>query len=380
MRFLHLADLHLGKNLCGYSLLADQRTVLEDALHIAHENCASAIVLAGDIYDKSVPSEEAIQLYDGFLRGAEERGIPVLCVSGNHDSAERLAFGASLMRSAGYWVSPVYDGNVCRAVLRDEFGAVNFYLLPFLKPVQVRRFFSDAQIESYTDAVRLALSTIEMDFSERNVLITHQFVRGSLCSEPDLSVGGIDQVDGSVFGDFDYTALGHIHGAQAVAGECVRYAGSIVPCSFSECGQVKSATLVELGEKGDVSIKLVPLHQLHGMRKLRGTYMELSARDFYSAINCYDYMQVTLTDEEDVPGAFDRLRLIYPNLMQLLYDNCRQRIQQALDSDAPPEKERTPFDWLDELFRLQNNREMSEEERKMAQTLLEKCIKEDEMS
>ncbi len=380
MRFLHLADLHLGKNLCGYSLLADQRAAMEDALRIAQENCVNAIVLAGDIYDKSVPSEEAIQLYDGFLRGAEERGIPVLCVSGNHDSAERLAFGASLMRSAGYWVSPVYDGSVCRVVLRDEFGAVNFYLLPFLRPVQVRRFFPDAQIESYTDAVKLALSTIEMDISERNVLIMHQFVRGSLCSDPDLSVGGIDQVDGSVFEKFDYTALGHIHGAQAVAGECARYAGSIVPCSFSECGQVKSATLVELGEKGDVSIKLVPLHQLHGMRKLRGTYMELSARDFYSAINCDDFMQVTLTDEEDVPGAFDRLRLIYPNLMQLLYDNCRQRMQQALDSDAPPEKERTPFDWLDELFRLQNNREMSEEERKMAQTLLEKCIKEDEMS
>lgn len=379
MRFLHLADLHLGKKLCGYSLLADQRTTLENALHIAQENCANAIVLAGDIYDKFVPSEEAIQLYDRFLRGAEERGIPVLCVSGNHDSAERLAFGASLMRSAGYWVSPVYDGSVCRVVLRDEFGAVNFYLLPFLKPVQVRQFFPDAQIESYTDAVNLALSTIEMDFLERNVLITHQYVRGSLCSEPDFSVGGIDQVDGSVFGDFDYTALGHIHGAQAVAGERVRYAGSIVPCSFSECGQVKSATLVELGEKGSVSVKLVPLHQLHGMRKLRGTYMELSAREFYSAINCDDYMQVTLTDEEDVPGAFDRLRLIYPNLMQLLYDNCRQRIQQALDSDALPEKERTPFDWLDELFRLQNNREMSEEERQVAQTLLEKCIKEDGM-
>lgn len=362
MKFFHLSDLHLGRRMYEFSLIDDQRFILEEIVSLAEKECPDAVVIAGDIYDRAVPSAEAVELFDSFLTELAGRHIPVLAISGNHDSPERIAFGAGLMSPSGVHLSPVYNGRVEPVTLSDAYGEVRFYLLPFIKPANVRRFYPDAVIESYTDALRCAVEHMNVDPSARNVLVTHQFVTGGIRSDSeDVTVGGTDNVDAAVFDGFDYVALGHLHGAQKIGRETLRYSGTPLKYSFAEKDQIKSITVVKLGAKGNVSVSSLPLTPRRDMREIRGTYAELTLRDNYAGTNTEDYIHAILTDENDLPNALARLRSIYPNLMKLDYDNLRTRTSAVI---AAQERCRTmtEAELFAELYEKQNGQKMNAEQ------------------
>ena len=375
MKFLHLADLHLGKRVNGFSMLEDQAHILRQILAILDDEQPDGVLIACDVYDKSVPSVEAVELLDGFLTELRARGVPVLLISGNHDSPERLAFGGRVMDSCGIHISPVYDGALAPVTLQDAFGPVHVWLLPFVKPAHVRRWFPDADIESYTDAVAEAVAHMDIDTAARNVLVTHQFVTGGTRSgSEELSVGGTDNVDSGVFAPFDYVALGHLHGAQHIGRETIRYAGSPLKYSFSEARQHKSVTVVTLGEKGDVQVRTVALTPLRELREIRGSYDELTARSFYEHTTYRsDYLHLILTDEQDVFDAMSRLRTIYPYLMTLDYDNARTRAAGGMSAPAETER-RTPLELFEALYQRQNHRPMSEVQRAYIAQLMEQIM------
>lgn len=375
MKFLHLADLHLGKRVNGFSMLEDQAHILRQILAILDDERPDGVLIAGDVYDKSVPSVEAVELLDGFLTELRARGVPVLLISGNHDSPERLAFGGRVMDSCGIHISPVYDGALAPVTLQDAFGPVHVWLLPFVKPAHVRRWFPDADIESYTDAVAEAVAHMDIDTAARNVLVTHQFVTGGARSgSEELSVGGTDNVDSGIFAPFDYVALGHLHGAQHIGRETIHYAGSPLKYSFSEARQHKSVTVVTLGEKGDVQVRTVALTPLRELREIRGSYDELTARSFYEHTTYRsDYLHLILTDEQDVFDAMSRLRTIYPYLMTLDYDNARTRAASGISVPAEAER-RTPLELFEALYTRQNHRPMSEVQRAYIAQLMEQIM------
>ena len=371
MKIAHLSDLHLGKRVNEFSMLEDQRYILKQCLEIMDRERPDAVILAGDIYDKSVPPAEAVTLFDDFLCGLAERRLEVLVISGNHDSPERIAFASRLLGGEGIHLSPVFSGSVEAITLEDSHGPVRFWMLPFIKPMHVRRFFPDETIESYTDALRVAISAMPLSQEERNVLVTHQFVTGAERSESEeVSVGGSDNVDSSVFGAFDYVALGHIHGPQNIDSERIRYCGTPLKYSFSEAEHEKSLTIAELEAKGSLTVRTVPLIPLHDLREIRGTYMELMARENYAGTNTADYLHITLTDEEDIPEVMNRLRTVYPNLMKVDYDNRRTRHQAEIDAAEDVER-KSPMELFGELYEKQNGAPLSEEQRAYAIALME---------
>ena len=370
MRFFHLSDLHLGKRVNEFSMLPDQAHILGRILALAEEERPEAVVIAGDVYDKPAPPAEAVTLFDGFLCSLVRLGTRVLAVSGNHDSPERLAFASRLLRGGGVYLSPVYDGTLEPVTLRDEFGPVRFYLLPFLKPASVRRFFPEKAIESYTDALAAALDSAGADPGERNVLVAHQFVTGAEGSDSEeRSVGGADDVDAAVFDGFDYVALGHLHRPQSVGGQDrLRYCGSPLRYAFSEAGQ-KSVTLVELGEKGSLAVRSLPLTPLREMREIRGAFAVLADPGARGGAGAEDYLHIILTDEEEIPDAVGRLRQVYPNLMRLNYDNTRTRAGLSPLGAAEPER-RTPLELFGEFYEKQNGCPLSGEQERFAAELM----------
>ena len=377
MKLIHLSDLHLGKRVGEVSMLEDQAYILDRVLDIVDGAGPDALLIAGDVYDKSVPSAEAVTLFDDFLCRLARRKLPVLVISGNHDSPERLAFGSRLMEGARVYLSPVYDGNVKPITLTDEHGPVDFWLLPFLKPAHLRRFYPEETIDSYTDAVGAAIAHMNIDPSRRNVLLCHQFVTGAAtCESEELIVGGTDNVDAAVFDGFDYVALGHLHGPQNVGSSRIRYCGTPLKYSFSEASQYKSVTVAELGEKGDLTLYTVPLTPRHDMRVIQGTFAQLTAENSDAAGEREDYLHIILTDEEDVPEALGRLRLVYHNILKLSYDNTRTRTSQSVDR-AQRVAQKSPLELFEELYETQNNQPMSQEQRDFAQRLIEQLREED---
>ncbi len=444
MKLLHISDLHIGKRVNEFSMIEDQKYILRQILTIADQQQADGVMIAGDIYDKPVPSAEAVQVFDWFLTELADRGKKVYAVSGNHDSAERIAFGAQLMRGRGVYVSPVYRGETAKYTLTDAYGEMNIYLLPFIKPAVVRHalegltdtdadytqeeVLSDAaetekaskvlsescyeteksskvslescyetekllkvlsescyetekpskvSPESYHDAVEIAIERMNVDTSKRNILIAHQFVTGAgRCDSEEVSVGGLDNVESEVFDAFDYVALGHIHSPQFIKRETLRYCGTPLKYSFSEADQEKSVTVVEFAEKGNIQLSTVPLVPLRDMRRIRGTYLEVTARTFYQEFNKEDYVQVTLTDEEDIPDGLQKLRIIYPNLMRLEYDNSRTKqshmIERAEDIEQKSEQE-----LFAEFYELQNNQPMNTEQAAFVAQLIAACKEQD---
>ena len=372
MKFIHLSDLHIGKRVNEFSMIEDQIFILNQILDIIDRVKPDAVIIAGDIYDKTMPSEEAVHLLNDFICSLADRNLRTYIISGNHDSAERLSFGSKLMNRSGIFICPAYSGNVVKHVHEDEYGQVNIYMLPFIKPAHVRSFFFVAEITNYTDAVKTAIDSMEIDIKNRNILITHQFVTGAKRSESEeISVGGSDNVDSSVLSDFDYVALGHIHGPQQIERKTIRYCGTPLKYSFSEVSHVKSVTIVTLNEKGNVTIETEPLVPMRDMRIIRGTYNEITHRANYENTNTEDYIQIVLTDEEDVPDAIGRLRVIYPNIMQLKYDNKRTKTNQHL---GPVEniEERKPIELFAEFYEKQNNQAMTEEQTRFVSSLIER--------
>lgn len=372
MKIIHLSDLHIGKKLNGFSLIEDQRYILNQILDIISREKPECIVIAGDIYDKTVPSEEAVELLDDFLVGLSERKAEVFIISGNHDSAERLSFANRLLDSGGIHISKTYNGTVKPYTVSDEYGTVNFYMFPFVKPVNVKKAFPENNISSYTDAVRTAVENMNINKRERNVMITHQFVTGAQRSESEeIFVGGSDNVDADIFSVFDYTALGHIHNPQNIGTEKIRYCGTPLKYSFSESKHDKSVTVAELMEKGTLSVRTIPLVPMREMTELKGRYNELVSKAFYDNTSYQtDFVHITLTDEEDIADAVGKLRIIYKNLMKLDYDNKRTRNASEITLSEYTEH-KSPIELFEDFYKMQNNSDMTEEQREFAEMIIE---------
>ncbi len=372
MKLFHLSDLHIGKRVNEFSMIEDQKYILTQILYAADQEKPDGILISGDVYDRTIPTAEAVQVFDAFLTRLSEQKIPAFIISGNHDSAERLAFGSSLMGKSGIYFSKVYDGTVEKIPMQDAYGTVWIYLLPFLRPSTIRHALPERaeEVRSAADAVRIALEQTKIDEKERNVLLAHQFVTGAKrCDAEELQVGDVDQIPAELFASFEYVALGHIHSPQKVGRETVRYCGAPLKYSFSEAGQEKSITVVELKEKGSVDLRTIPLKPLHDLRKIRGMYLEVTAKSFYENRDCEDYLQVTLTDEEDVPDGMAKLRTIYPNLMRLEYDNKRTRSNAEVRA-AERVEEKSELELFQEFYELQNNQSMTEVQEQFVEELL----------
>lgn len=376
MKIMHLSDLHIGKKVNEYSMLQDQIYILKEILRIIDNEKVETVIIAGDVYDRSLPPNEALELFDEFLYQLSGRNVNVFVISGNHDSPERISYGGRMMTENKIFLSPVYDGNVKPITLNDDYGEVNFYLLPFVRPADIRRYFPDENIENYTDAVKVAIDNMNVDFSERNILVTHQFVTGAELSESeDIIVGGTDNVSGEVFDGFDYVALGHIHREQTVGKDNIRYCGTPLKYSFSEAKNIKSVTILDFNNKGNIEYSKIPLTPFRDMREIRGTYYELTLKSNYESTNTEDYLHITLTDEEDIPDAIGKLRSIYPNIMKLDYDNLRTRGSGTVDAIENIES-KSPFELFADLFKQQNNQDMSEEQEEIMRNLIDKIWEE----
>lgn len=377
MKIIHLADLHIGKRVNEFSMIDDQKYILNQILEIIDKEKPDAVIIAGDVYDKQVPSIEAVELLDSFISDISKRKTTTFIISGNHDSAERLAFGSSLMAMGKIYISPVYNGKISKYTLKNDFGSANFYLLPFVKPNHVKRFFPDEKIESYTDAIRVVVDNLKLDTSEINILIAHQFVTGASRTESEeISVGGLDNVDASVFEDFDYVALGHIHRPQKIGTERIRYCGTPLKYSFSEVNDTKSVSIIEINSKEDFNLRTIPLIPKRDMRKIRGTYEELITKTSYENTNTDDYIHVTLTDEFNVVDAIQKLRVIYKNIMKLEYDNMRTRESRKINLDDMVIENKNPLEIFSEFYKLQNNKEMDDEQKEIIKKIMEEVWEE----
>ncbi|MEG0571019.1 MAG: exonuclease SbcCD subunit D [Oscillospiraceae bacterium] len=364
MKLLHISDLHLGKKVNEMSMLADQMHILLEVLDIIKKNSTESVLISGDIYDKPVPSADAVTLFDTFLTCLSQINVKTFIIAGNHDSPERLSFCSQIMSKEQIYIAPVFDGTMKKVELNDEFGLLNVYLLPFVKPATVKNFFPDSEILSTTDAIRTIINAANVDYTKRNILVAHQFVTGAItCDSEDTNVGGANNVDATVFDGFDYVALGHLHNPQNVTNEKICYCGSPIKYSFSEAKYQKYVNIISLFEKNDVEIDKVKLVPLHEMREIKGSYNTLTLLDNYKNTVLDDYIHITLTDEEDIIDAISKLRSIYPNVMKLDYDNTRTRKNNTIDNTNSPQN-KTPFEMFSEFYFLQNNSEMSKEQKK----------------
>lgn len=371
MKIIHLSDLHLGKKVNGFSMIEDQKYILQEILKVIRNEQSQVVIIAGDIYDKPVPIREAVQLFDTFLVELVNLSQKVFVISGNHDSAERISFGRKLMNNRGVYMAPVYNGCVEPITLSDEYGEIDFFMLPFVKPVNVRNCFPEKEIESYTDAVRCAIEHMETNKEKRNIIIAHQFVGGAdRCDSEEISVGGLDNVAPEVFKDFDYTALGHIHGPQNAGNEKIRYSGTPLKYSFSEKGHEKSVTVLEIFEKGNQQVRTVALLPQKELREIKGTYNQLTLRAFYEKQNTNDYLRVVLTDEEDVPDALAKLRVIYPNIMKLDYENTRTNTLSEITFDEEFER-KSEIELFQDFYKMQNGIELSQKQMEFAEKIFE---------
>lgn len=367
MKFLHLGDLHIGKCIGEFDLLEDQRFILNQIIDIAEKNKVDAILIAGDIYDKSIPSESSVSLLDYFICQLAERKINTYIITGNHDSDERINFGSALFKASNIFISAKYEGKLHKQIFEDSNGIVNIYLMPFIKASQIRHFFPDKEINNYSDAVKTVLEKSEIDFKERNILIAHQFVAGRI-SEPILSgsesvstqrVGLVEKVGVDCFDNFDYVALGHIHSAQSVERNEVRYAGSPLKYSLNEADNDKFVTIVNLGEKGKVDIEMKPLYPFRDLRHIKGRMEQLLTKENISATN--DFIYVTLTDEDVIDNAMGIFQQYYPNTVRIEYDNSHTKELQQFDISQAVEN-KTFGEMIADFYRLIYNDDISSEE------------------
>ena len=376
LKFIHLSDLHIGKRVNEYSMLEDQEYILGKIINIIDGERPDGVFIAGDVYDKSIPSAEAVQLFDDFLTRLAKRNTAVFIISGNHDSPERVSFGGRLMNKSGIYISPVYDGKIEPVVMEDEYGKVNIYMLPYIKPAHVRTVFGDdGTVITYTDALRRAIDELNVNTGERNIMITHQFVTGAARTESEeKSVGGIDNVDVSVFDCFDYTALGHLHRPQSCGSEKVRYCGTPLKYSLSEVNDEKSVTVVELTDK--LNITTIPLKPKKDMREIRGMFNVIMSHDFYDGTTYQeDYVYVKLTDEDEIPNAMGQLRTVYKHIMEIKYDNERMRSDTEIDAAQIIEKKQ-PAEYFAEFYEGINGKPMSDIQRKFVDDLIERVKEE----
>lgn len=370
MKLLHLGDLHIGKSVNDYSMIDDQKYILDEILEITEEQKIDGILIAGDVYDKSVPSEEAVRVFDYFLCQLADREVKTFIISGNHDSQERLHFGSTLLASREIYISAKYEGNLYKQTVQDEYGSVNIFLLPFVKVSQVKHFFPEKEIASYDEAVRTVLEDADINEGERNILVSHQFVAGRN-QEPEFAgsenvavqnVGGVEKVGVDCFHAFDYVALGHIHSPQRVGRDRVRYAGSPLKYSLSEIHNEKSVPMITMGKKGEVTVELLALKPLRDMRHLKGKLEQLLDKRNITAPD--DYIYVTLTEEHPILDAMAIIRQHYPNTMKIDYENAHTREMDNIDISKTP-GEKSFRELMADFYQMMYGLDISEEEMKI---------------
>lgn len=370
MKFAHLADLHLGKTVNGFSMIEDQKYILNQILQILDERHVDAVVIAGDVYDRSVPSIEAVNLLNTFLSELNKRKYEVYIIAGNHDSSQRLSYGSDLFHQMHIHIEGSWSGYLAYHDFKDKYGIVRVHLLPYLRPSDINRY-SEEKADSYNKAIEAAIQTADLS-KDRNIILTHQFVSGTVLDtdgSEELNIGGLDAVDGHLYDSFDYVAMGHIHRPQKLLRENMRYSGTPLPYSFAECRYQKSMPVITMEEKGtEPDIELCPLKPLHGMREIHG-YFDDILHNSKDDTHTEDYMHITLNDENDVTDALPQLRDIYPNLMKLDYDNTRTRNQNDLRILKKMEKQ-NPMDIFSTFYKDSNGTEMSEEQKKIIQDLI----------
>lgn len=373
MKFLHLGDLHLGKTLNDFDLIGDQRYILDQILDIADKESVDGVFIAGDVYDKSVPSEASTRLLDYFLSKLADKGIKVFMVSGNHDSDDRLNYGSTLFASNQIFISAVFDGTLHKESFADGDTEIDIYMLPFVKASQVRHYFADEDIESYDDAVRTIIRNTSINKNNKNILVAHQFVSGK-GEDPALagsegagtqSVGMVEKIGFDCFDDFDYVALGHIHSPQRVGRDEIRYAGSPLKYSLSEANNEKSVPLITVSAEKGVKIELVPLKPMRDMRHIVGTLKELLDKKNIKATE--DFIYATLTDEDIINNAMGIFQQVYPNTVRIDYDNSHTREMEQVDISRITENKSFP-ELIGDFYRLMYGCEITEEEMDVMRT------------
>jgi len=365
VKLLHTSDLHIGKRVNEFSMIEDQEHILNEMLKIVDEHKPEGFIMAGDIYDKGIPGVEAVSLFDWFLTELHIRKIAVFIVSGNHDSSERINFGGRIMEDNNIHIAGTYNGELQKVIIYDEFGPINVYLMPFIKPATIRRFYPDIDIETYQEAVEAIIDNSDIDESERNIIVAHQFIT-SAGKEPErseselISLGGLDNIDSGVFDFFDYVALGHIHGPQRIGRDTVRYAGSPLKYSFSESRHNKSVTMVDMGEKGNVNFDKLPLIPLRDMREIKGPIEMLIDPAIYSQADTLDYIHATITNEDEIYDGIGILRSVYPNIMRLDFENSRSAFNDSAKMAAVDVEQKSSMELFEEFYESQNNSPMSD--------------------
>lgn len=367
MKFLHLGDLHLGKSLGDFDLIKDQEFILRQLLEIIDREAINGVLIAGDVYDKAIPSEAATRLLNFFLEELAAREVSTIIISGNHDSDDRLNFGSGLFKHSHIYISAKYTGELDRWVIDDGKGKVNVYALPFVKASQVKHYFPEAGIETYEAAVEAVLATADIDLQAINILVAHQFVAGK-SEDPALggsegagtqSVGLVEKIGYDIFEKFDYVALGHIHSPQKIGRSTVRYSGSPLKYSLSEAHNDKSVPIITIEENKAVNVELVPIKPLRDMRHIRGKMSDLLHNNDISGRN--DFIYVTLTDEDIINDAMGIFQQVYPNTVKIDYDNSRTRAAEQVDiSQIAHNKSFTEL--IGDFYRLMYNCEISDEE------------------
>ena len=349
MRFLHIADLHLGKRMNDVSLIEDQKYILDQISDIAEKENVDALLIAGDIYQNTSPSAEAMNLFNDFVSLITEKNIVIYAISGNHDSDSRIAYFSKLLHMSGVYFSERFTGALQQFRFCDKFGDIVISLLPYIKPVHVKKFFPDENIESFNDAISCVIKNSDIDTSKRNIIICHQYITGGASSDSDFSIGGLDNIDAEVFKDFDYVALGHLHQAQKIQRETLRYAGSPLKYSFSEVNHKKSVYLVDMKEKEEIEIKKIPLSALRDVREVKGSFA-----DIMNMQPSFDYTRVVLTDEIVAPDAMITVSTVFPNMLSFAVHNSKTQGETEMSvSEGFEEKSITEV--FCDFFKLCNN-------------------------
>ena len=372
MKFAHLADLHIGKRLYEYSLVDNQKDILNKIVELVKASGVDGVVISGDVYDKSVPPVDAVEIMDEFLSALSSLGIFIIIIGGNHDSVARLSFASKILEKNNVYISPVFNGNIEKIEMSDKFGRINFYLLPYIRPINVRRAYEDFVGETFTESLKFVMDKINPDTSIRNVLVSHQFVTGAQKSaSEEIYVGGSENVAYTLFDDFDYVALGHLHMPQNVGRETVRYAGTPLKYSFSEISHKKSMTIVEIKEKGNIEIELIPLIPTQDLVELKGSLKELISDSVVASVERSSFVKITLTDEVLKNDALDVLKQFYPYIVSIGYDNSMTRQNNVVENKATSKEER-PEEIVEDLFMQQNNRQMNDIEKDLIEKLVKK--------
>lgn len=376
MKLMHLSDLHLGKLVLEQSMIDDQKYILNQIIDIVKKEQVDIVLIAGDVYDKSIPTIEAVNLFSDFLTRLYKLKVLVFVISGNHDSKDRLSFGNELFVDNGIYIEGIFNGNLRCETISDKDGKLNIYMLPFIKPVEVKRFYSDEIIDTYEDAIKCILKHSSINKSERNIIMVHQFVTSLgedviRSDSESISLGGIDNIDVTLFKDFDYVAMGHIHGPQKVRRETARYSGSPLKYSFSEVNQKKSVCIIEFNSKEDINISKIPLIPIRDMRVIKGPFDKLISKEIVNLENKNDYLDVVLTDDDYIINAIGKLRKFYPNILKLEYENkiSSNEVSDNIDIDK---SNMSPIDLFSEFYKMQNGIELPEKKRK----IIEEVIKE----